>query len=86
MIFEIPCEIHAQSPRQMSPKEVEEEAFLCATFEKNVALLKKQLADKTIIFDKLSQEIFRMLGLFERLERMGETRGTELMEAEQAVR
>ena len=69
----------------MSPKEVEEEAFLCATLEKHVAVLKKELVDKTIIFNKLSQEIFRMLGLFERLERMGETRGTELMEAEQAV-
>lgn len=69
----------------MSPKEVEEEAYLCATLEKNIAVLKRKLADKTIIFDKLSQEIFRMLGLFERLERMGETRGSELMEAEQAV-
>jgi hypothetical protein len=65
---------------------MEEEAILCATFEKNIAKLKKQLTDKTVIFDKLSQEIFRMLGLFERLERMGESRGTELMEAEQAVR
>jgi len=71
--------------RQMSPKEVEEEAFLCATLEKNIGVMKRKLADKTIIFDKLSQEIFRMLGLFERLERMGETRGSELMEAEQAM-
>ena len=65
---------------------MEEEAILCATFEKNIAKLKKQLTDKTVIFDKLSQEIFRMLGLFERVERMGEVRGAELMEAEQAVR
>ena len=65
---------------------MEEEAILCATFEKNIAKLKQQLTDKTVIFDKLSQEIFRMLGLFERLERMGESRGNELMEAEQAVR
>ena len=65
---------------------MEEEAILCATFEKNIAKLKKQLTDKTVIFEKLSQEIFRMLGLFERLERIGESRGQELMEAEQAVR
>ena len=65
---------------------MEEEAMLCATYEKNIPKLKKQLTDKTVIFDKLSQEIFRMLGLFERLERMGDTRGNELMEAEQAVR
>lgn len=71
--------------RELTPKEMEEEAILCATFEKNIAKLKKQLTDKTVIFDKLSQEIFRMLGLFERLERMGESRGNELMEAEQAI-
>ena len=75
-----------QPNRELTPKEMEEEAILCATFEKNIAKLKQQLTDKTVIFDKLSQEIFRMLGLFERLERMGESRGNELMEAEQAVR
>ena len=65
---------------------MEEEAVLCATLGKKISILKKELTDKTVIFNKLTAEIFRMLGLFERLERMGESRGTELMEAEKTIK
>ncbi len=62
------------------------EAMLCANFEEKIKILKKQLAEKQIIFHKLSQELFRMLGLFERLEKMGESHTKEVVEAETMVR
>ena len=74
-------------PRKLTSKETEDEAVICANLEKKIEALKKDMTDKTIIFNKLSAELFRMLGLFERLEKMEETMaGNQIVEAEQVVR
>ena len=63
----------------------EEEAIICTKLESQIELLKKVLQNKQIIFEKISSEILRMLGVFERLSKLGESKRSELVEAEQAV-
>lgn len=45
--------------RKLTGKETEHEAVICATYETKIGLLKKELMDKKIIFDKLAAELFR---------------------------
>ena len=71
--------------RKLTAKEIEHETKMCTTLEQNLAKLKLDLTDKKVIFDKLMAELFRMLGVFDRLEKLHETKGNEIVEAEQAV-
>ena len=71
--------------RKLTSKELEEEAVICSTLEEKISILKKDLRDKTIIFQKLAAELFRMLGLFERVGKLEETMGNQIVEAEQVV-
>lgn len=72
--------------RKLTAKESDEEAKVCALMEDKIAILKKELIDKKVIFEKLAAELFRMLGLFERLKKMGESgRSQEIVEAETQV-
>ena len=57
----------------------------CTKLESQIELLKNVLYEKQIVFEKIANEVLRMLGLFERLSKMGETKRSEVVEAEQAV-
>ena len=57
----------------------------CSKLESQIELLKNVLHEKQIVFEKIANEVLRMLGLFERLSKMGETKRSEVVEAEQAV-
>lgn len=74
-----------QPSRKLTKKEEDMEKAVCSALEAKIGELKKSLTDKQVIFNKLSAEMIRMLGVFERLKKMGETRGTEIVEAEQSV-
>ena len=57
----------------------------CSKLETQIELLKNVLYEKQIVFEKIANEVLRMLGLFERLSKMGETKRFEVVEAEQTV-
>ena len=71
--------------RKLTNKEIEHEAQMCSILERKIADLKSDLTDKKVVFDKLMAELFRMLGVFDRLEKLHETKGNEIVEAESAV-
>ena len=71
--------------RKLTAKEIEHETKMCTKLEQQIAKLKLDLTDKKVIFDKLMAELFRMLGVFDRLEKLHETKGNDIVEAEQAV-
>ena len=74
-----------RSTRKLTNQEIEHERKMCDIFERKIADLKSDLTDKKVIFDKLMAELFRMLGVFDRLEKLHETKGNEIVEAETAV-
>ena len=63
----------------------EKEAIICSKLESQIGSLKIVLQRKQVIFEKISAEILRMLGVFERLSKLGESKRSELVAAEQAV-
>ena len=63
----------------------EKDAIICSKLESQIGSLKIVLQRKQVIFEKISTEILRMLGVFERLSKLGESKRSELVEAEQAV-
>ena len=71
--------------RKLTNQEIEHENQMCELFERKIAQLKSDLTDKKVIFDKLMAELFRMLGVFDRLEKLHETKGNEIVEAETMV-
>ena len=74
-----------KTKRKLTNQEIEHENQMCELFERKIAELKSDLTDKKVIFDKLMAELFRMLGVFDRLEKLHETKGNEIVEAETAV-
>ena len=47
--------------------------------------MRKTLQEKRIVFEKIAAEVMRMLGVFDRLSKLGETKRLEIVEAEQVV-
>ena len=72
---------HQEEQSIMSQDDVKK----CTKLESQIELLKNVLYEKQIVFEKIANEVLRMLGLFERLSKMGETKRSEVVEAEQAV-
>jgi hypothetical protein len=82
---ELPKPKPPPTPNKFTNEMVGKEAEVCARTEATLVALKINLRDKQVIFDKLTNEMLRMLGVMERLQTMADSGVPELTEAESNV-